>query len=100
MKCASDTWATAATARTSSGSAKERSMASRARSRRRLKSSTSRLTVQSYAIRRREVGWLRDDCLLHDSTVTELVEPTFPDVLAAAARIRPYLAPTPLRQSP
>jgi threonine dehydratase len=34
------------------------------------------------------------------STVTPLLDPTFPDVLAAAARIRPYLAPTPLRQSP
>src|SRR6202165_3985039 len=34
------------------------------------------------------------------STVTALVEPTFPDVLSAAARIRPYLAPTPLRKSP
>jgi threonine dehydratase len=32
--------------------------------------------------------------------VTALVEPTLSDVLAAAARIRPYLAPTPLRQSP
>lgn len=31
--------------------------------------------------------------------VTALVEPTLPDVLAAAARIRPHLAPTPLRQS-
>jgi threonine dehydratase len=30
----------------------------------------------------------------------QLVEPTLPDVLAAAARIRPYLAPTSLRQSP
>src|SRR2546425_10127811 len=30
---------------------------------------------------------------------TALVEPALPDVLAAAARIRPYLAPTPLRQS-
>ncbi|HXC79789.1 MAG TPA: threonine/serine dehydratase [Candidatus Acidoferrum sp.] len=29
-----------------------------------------------------------------------LVEPTFSDVLSAAARIRPHLAPTPLRQSP
>lgn len=29
-----------------------------------------------------------------------LVEPTLLDVLAAAARIRPHLAPTPLRQSP
>src|SRR5712691_12774089 len=27
-------------------------------------------------------------------------EPTFGDVLAAAARIRPHLAPTPLRRSP
>src|SRR5260370_27678591 len=32
--------------------------------------------------------------------VTALVEPTLSDVLAAAARIRPYLAPTPLRLSP
>jgi threonine dehydratase len=32
--------------------------------------------------------------------VTALVEPTLSDVLAAAARIRPYLAPTPFRQSP
>jgi threonine dehydratase len=32
--------------------------------------------------------------------VIPLVEPTLPDVLAAAARIRPYLAPTPLRHSP
>ena len=29
-----------------------------------------------------------------------MLEPTFPDVLAAAARIRPHLAPTPLRRSP
>ncbi|HVC74953.1 MAG TPA: threonine/serine dehydratase [Candidatus Micrarchaeaceae archaeon] len=29
-----------------------------------------------------------------------LVEPTFSDVLSAAARIRPHLAPTPLRHSP
>ena len=28
-----------------------------------------------------------------------MVEPTFPDVLAAAGRIRPHLAPTPLRRS-
>ncbi len=32
--------------------------------------------------------------------VTALVEPTLSDVLAAAARIRPYLAPSPFRQSP
>jgi threonine dehydratase len=32
--------------------------------------------------------------------VSALLEPTLPDVLAAAARIRPYLAPTPLRRSP
>ena len=32
--------------------------------------------------------------------VNDLVEPTLPDVLAAAARIRPHLSPTPLRQSP
>jgi threonine dehydratase len=32
--------------------------------------------------------------------VIALVEPTLLDVLAAAARIRPHLAPTPLRQSP
>src|SRR5713226_5343629 len=32
--------------------------------------------------------------------VTALVEPTLPDVLAAAARIRTYLAPTPFRPSP
>jgi threonine dehydratase len=32
--------------------------------------------------------------------VSVLVEPTFSDVLSAAARIRPHLAPTPLRQSP
>ncbi|HEX9099919.1 MAG TPA: threonine/serine dehydratase [Candidatus Dormibacteraeota bacterium] len=32
--------------------------------------------------------------------MTALVEPTFPDVLAAAVRIRPHLAPTPLRRSP
>src|SRR5260370_42456929 len=31
---------------------------------------------------------------------TSLVEPALPDVLAAAARIRPYLAPTLFRQSP
>src|SRR5216684_3010925 len=29
-----------------------------------------------------------------------MLEPTFVDVLAAAARIRPHLAPTPLRRSP
>jgi threonine dehydratase len=34
------------------------------------------------------------------SIVNPLLDPTFPDVLAAAARIRPYLAPTPLRPSP
>src|SRR5437879_3305971 len=32
--------------------------------------------------------------------VNDLVEPTLPDVLAAAARIRPHLSPTPLRRSP
>jgi len=32
--------------------------------------------------------------------VTDLVEPVLPDVLAAAARIRPHLTPTPLRRSP
>jgi len=32
--------------------------------------------------------------------VSVLVEPTFSDVLSAAARIRPHLAPTPLRHSP
>ncbi|MFI5287892.1 MAG: pyridoxal-phosphate dependent enzyme, partial [Candidatus Dormibacteria bacterium] len=31
--------------------------------------------------------------------MAELVEPTLPDVLAAAMRIRPHLAPSPLRQS-
>jgi threonine dehydratase len=37
---------------------------------------------------------------VHAIEVTALVEPTLPDVLAAAGRIRPHLAPTPLRQSP
>ncbi len=32
--------------------------------------------------------------------MTDLVEPVLPDVLAAAARIRPHLSPTPLRRSP
>ena len=32
--------------------------------------------------------------------MTDLVEPALPDVLAAAARIRPHLSPTPLRRSP
>jgi threonine dehydratase len=32
--------------------------------------------------------------------VTDLVEPALPDVLAAAARIRPHLSPTLLRRSP
>jgi threonine dehydratase len=31
--------------------------------------------------------------------MSSLIEPTMPDVLAAAARIRPHLAPTPLRHS-
>src|SRR5882762_206198 len=53
MKCASEMWATAATTRTLSGSAYARSMASRARSRRRFMSSTSRLTVERYGIRER-----------------------------------------------
>src|SRR5918993_1813709 len=50
MKCASEMCATAATARTSSGSAYARSMASRARSRRRLRSSASRLTQERYVM--------------------------------------------------
>ena len=48
LKWAGDRWATAAIAATSSGSAYARSIASRARSRRRLNSSTSRLTVVSF----------------------------------------------------
>jgi threonine dehydratase len=35
----------------------------------------------------------------HEMPTSNLAEPTMPDVLAAAARIRPYLAPTPLRRS-
>src|SRR4051794_3476349 len=45
MKCASDTWAMRASPRTSSGWAYVRSIASRARSIRRLESSTARLTA-------------------------------------------------------
>jgi len=40
------------------------------------------------------------DQAIHAIEVTDLLEPTFPDVLAAAVRIRPHLAPTPLRRSP
>src|SRR5688500_15678202 len=47
MKCASDRCATAATPATLSGSAYARSMASRARSRRRVRSSASRLMTPS-----------------------------------------------------
>ena len=36
---------------------------------------------------------------MYDTPMSGLVEPTMPDVLAAAARIRPHLAPTPLRRS-
>jgi threonine dehydratase len=35
----------------------------------------------------------------HKIELVELVEPTLPDVLAAAMRIRPHLAPSPLRRS-
>lgn len=35
-----------------------------------------------------------------NAPVTDFVEPAFPDVLAAAVRIRPHLSPTPLRRSP
>jgi hypothetical protein len=37
---------------------------------------------------------------VHAIEVLALVEPTLPDVLATAARIRPHLSPTRLRQSP
>src|SRR3954464_6210308 len=50
MKCASETQAIAAMAGTSSGSAYARSIASRARRRRRFRSSASRVTVERYAI--------------------------------------------------
>lgn len=38
--------------------------------------------------------------MTHAIDVNDLAEPTLPDVLSAARRIRPHLSPTPFRQSP
>src|SRR6476660_4440823 len=84
MKCASETWAIRARVGTSSGSAYERSMASRARSSRRLFSSVARLTWLLASARR----GVRQAAVPSGELASSLTQPIGSDVDAALVQPR------------
>src|SRR5690349_3870407 len=88
MKCAGDTCATAATVRTSSGSEYDRSIASRARSSRRLRSSASRVMVTRYAIAGPSDGSGSADLNPHHPPVVIPLEHPPAEVLVEPDRVR------------